>query len=109
MKSLSGRPKKCKECGKLFVPVRVFQVWCSPDCAVKLAKKIRAKEKAVEIKKKREAIKTLGDLADQIKKMQSSAELESLALMQKMLKQVPGSPFTRASTTSSRILPFSSI
>ena len=40
---------------------------------------------------KREAIKTLGDLADQIKKMQSSAELESLALMQKMLKQVPGS------------------
>ncbi|MBN2271301.1 MAG: hypothetical protein JXN61_11845 [Sedimentisphaerales bacterium] len=40
---------------------------------------------------KREAIKTLGDLADQIKKMQGSAELASLALMQKMLKQAPGS------------------
>lgn len=58
MKSLTGRPKKCKECGKLFVPVRVFQVWCSPDCAVKLAKKIRAKEKKNELKQKREAIKT---------------------------------------------------
>jgi len=58
MKALSGRPKKCKECGKLFVPVRVFQVWCSPDCAVKLAKNIRAKEKKNEIKQRREAIKT---------------------------------------------------
>lgn len=41
---------------------------------------------------KLQALKTLGDLSDQIKKMQSSAELESLNLMQKMLKQLRGSP-----------------
>lgn len=58
LKSLSGRPKGCKECGKLFVPQRPFQVWCSPDCAVKLVKRIRAKEKKNELKQKREAIKT---------------------------------------------------
>lgn len=61
MKSLSGRPKKCKECGKLFAPQRTFQAWCSPDCAVILAKKIREKEKKNEIKQKREAIKTKAD------------------------------------------------
>lgn len=57
MKPLSGRPKKCKECGKLFVPGRLFQIWCGPDCAVELAKKIRGKEKKNELKQKREAIK----------------------------------------------------
>jgi hypothetical protein len=58
VKALSGRPKKCKECGTRFVPSRVFQVWCTPDCAVKIARKIRAKEKTVELKQRREAIKT---------------------------------------------------
>ncbi|MBN2138786.1 MAG: hypothetical protein JW720_13340 [Sedimentisphaerales bacterium] len=40
---------------------------------------------------KRHAIRTLGDLSEQIKKMQNTAQLESLDLMQKMLKQLRGS------------------
>lgn len=40
---------------------------------------------------KREAIRALGDLSEQIKKMQSSAQLETAELMQKMFKQLRSS------------------
>lgn len=40
---------------------------------------------------KREAIRALGDLSEQIKKMQSSAQLETAELMQKMFKQLRAS------------------
>lgn len=61
MKALSGRTKKCKVCPNRFVPDRLFQTWCSPDCAVVIAKKVRAKEKKAELKQRREAAKTRGD------------------------------------------------
>lgn len=57
MKSISGRPKKCKWCGGLFVPARTFQTWCGPDCAVHIAKASRQKEKRAELKQRKEAIK----------------------------------------------------
>ena len=41
---------------------------------------------------KRQAIRKLGDLSDKIKKMQSSPQLDSVDLMQKMFKQLRGSP-----------------
>lgn len=61
MKSISGRPKKCKWCGGLFVPARTFQTWCGPDCAVHIAKASRQKEKRAELKQKRAALKTRAD------------------------------------------------
>jgi hypothetical protein len=57
MKALSGRTKKCKVCPNRFVPDRLFQTWCSPDCAVVVAKAIQKKTRTVEIKAKRESIK----------------------------------------------------
>jgi hypothetical protein len=40
---------------------------------------------------KRQAIRKLSDLSEKVKQMQSSAELESMNLLQQMLKQLPGS------------------
>lgn len=63
-----------------------------PELAEALSKLEQLPKDAKPQDVKLQAIKTLGDLSDQIKKMQSSAELESLAMMQKMLKQLRGSP-----------------
>lgn len=41
---------------------------------------------------KREAIRKLGDLADRVREMRSGVQLDSLELIQKMLKQLRGSP-----------------
>ena len=41
---------------------------------------------------KREGIRKLGDISDKIKNMQNSVQIESLAMMQKMFKQLRGSP-----------------
>jgi hypothetical protein len=41
---------------------------------------------------KREGIRKLGDISDQIKKMQNSVQIESLKMMQQMFKQLRGSP-----------------
>lgn len=65
MKSLSGRPKKCEACPNKFVPTRTFQTWCSPDCAVVIAKAKRQKEKKAELKQRKEAIKTRGELLEE--------------------------------------------
>lgn len=58
MKALSGRSKKCEVCPNRFVPTRTFQTWCSPDCAVQIAKAARAKDRKREVAAKREKLKT---------------------------------------------------
>lgn len=67
---LEVKPKKCKAsgCGVAFTPSKPFQCWCSPDCAVLIA---RAKKEQAETKKrqaerkadreKREKLKTRSD------------------------------------------------
>jgi hypothetical protein len=62
-----------------------------PELAEALSKLEQMPKNANPQEIKRQAIKTLGDLSEQIKKMQGSAELESLQMMQKMLKQLRGS------------------
>lgn len=47
------RPKKCAHCKTPFQPARNFQSWCSPDCAVEIAKAKQAKQKAQEATKER--------------------------------------------------------
>jgi len=64
----------------------------NPDLAAALSKLDQIPKDAKPQDLKREAIKALGDLGDQIKKMQSGAQLESMELMQKMLKQLRSSP-----------------
>lgn len=65
------KPKKCKAkgCGVVFSPARSFQCWCSPDCAVLIAreKKEQAETKARQAdrkadKAKKEGMKSLGEL-----------------------------------------------
>ncbi|MGD8501712.1 MAG: hypothetical protein PVJ86_13755, partial [Phycisphaerales bacterium] len=63
-----------------------------PDLADALSKLEQTPKDAKPQDVKRQAIRQLGDLSDQIKKMQSSAQLESVNLMQKMFKQLRGSP-----------------
>ena len=62
--------KKCKAkgCGVVFSPARSFQCWCSPDCAVLIAREKKeqneakqAREQRRQDKAKREKLKTRSD------------------------------------------------
>ena len=64
------KPKKCKAkgCGVVFSPARPFQCWCSPDCAVLIAREKKeqndakqAREQRRQDKAKREKLKTRSD------------------------------------------------
>lgn len=68
LKPKPPRPKTCKHCKAQFQPARNFQSWCSPDCAVEIAKAKQAKQRAQEATKERaetrerkEKLKTYGD------------------------------------------------
>ena len=70
--SKQPRPKKCsvKTCRASFVPRQSFQTWCSPDCAVVIARgKQEKKRKAMatierrEIKVRKEKLKSRADHA----------------------------------------------
>jgi hypothetical protein len=63
-----------------------------PELADALSKLEQTPKDARPQDVKRQAIRKLGDLSDKIRKMQSSTQLESVNLMQKMLKQLRGSP-----------------
>ena len=55
--SKQPRPKKCsvKTCRASFVPRQSFQTWCSPDCAVVIARgKQEKKRKAMATIERRE-------------------------------------------------------
>jgi hypothetical protein len=64
------RPKRCRVsgCGATFTPTRSFQKWCSPDCAVVLARQAQEKQRKSiaqrerrEIKVRKEKLKSRGD------------------------------------------------
>lgn len=63
----------------------------NPELAEALSKLEQIPEGAKPQDIKRQAIRTLGDLSEQIKKMQSSRSLDTAELMQKMFKQLRGS------------------
>lgn len=50
--------KKCAQCRCEFVPLRMGQKVCSPDCAQALAKKKREKVERANDRQKRESLKT---------------------------------------------------
>ena len=68
-----------------------------PELADALAKLDQAPKNAKPEEVKRQAIRKLGDLSDKIKKMQNSAKLDSVKMLQKMFKQLRGStdPFSQ--------------
>ncbi|MCK8685347.1 recombination protein NinG [Pseudomonas umsongensis] len=64
------RPKKCRApaCGTSFVPKASFQSWCSPDCAVVIARRRQEKKRKElaaigrrEIKVRKEKLKSRAD------------------------------------------------
>lgn len=64
------KAKKCKnaECRAEFVPVRSFQTWCSPDCAIAITAAKKQKERKTleqrdrrEIKVRKEKLKSRSD------------------------------------------------
>lgn len=55
------RTKACAVCLKAFTPARPLQAVCSPRCAHRKVKLTKEKERA-EVKKRREAIKTIPQL-----------------------------------------------
>lgn len=61
MKSLSGKPKKCKECGESFVPNKPMQKVCSVACAITHAKTTgeasRKRDQAKQVREARREIK----------------------------------------------------
>ena len=70
--SKQPRPKKCsvKTCRASFIPRQSFQAWCSPDCAVVIARgKQEKKRKALatierrEIKVRKEKLKSRAEYA----------------------------------------------
>ena len=68
-----------------------------PELADALSKLDQMPKNAKPQEIKRQAIRKLGDLSDKIKKMQNSAQLDSVNMMQKMFKQLRGSadPFSQ--------------
>jgi len=68
-----------------------------PELADALSKLDQAPKDANPQQVKRQAIRKLGDLSDKVKEMQSSAQLDSVNMMQKMFKQLRGSadPFSQ--------------
>ena len=63
-----------------------------PELADALSKLEQMPEDAKPQDIKRQAIRELGNLSDTIKKMQSDMQLDSVNLMQRMFKQLRGSP-----------------
>ena len=55
------KPKKCKHCKAEFVPARMGQVVCSPECAQAIAKKKREKVEKAHDRQRREVLKTRSD------------------------------------------------
>lgn len=53
------RPKRCRVsgCGATFTPTRSFQKWCSPDCAVVLARQAQEKQRKSIAQRERREIK----------------------------------------------------
>jgi hypothetical protein len=53
------KPKKCRNaaCGTSFVPSRSFQSWCSPDCALVIARQKQSRERKALDKIERKAIR----------------------------------------------------
>jgi hypothetical protein len=53
------RPKRCRVagCGATFTPTRSFQKWCSPDCAVVLARQAQEKQRKSFAQRERREIK----------------------------------------------------
>ena len=68
-----------------------------PELADALSKLDQAPKDAEPQEIKRQAIRKLGDLSDKIEKMQDSAQLESVRMLQNMFKQLRGSadPFSQ--------------
>lgn len=57
LKAISSKPKMCavRTCRAPFVPAQTFQTWCSPDCAVVIARAKQDKQrKAIDQRERRE-------------------------------------------------------
>lgn len=57
LKAISDRQKKCavRTCRAPFVPAKPFQTWCSPDCAIVIARAKQDKQRmAIEQRERRE-------------------------------------------------------
>ena len=83
---------------KAATPVRsTVERLGEPELADALSKLDQTPKNAKPQEIKRQAIRKLGDLSDKIKKMQNSAQLDSVKMMQKMFKQLRGSadPFSQ--------------
>lgn len=70
LKAIGSKPKKCavRTCRAPFIPTQSFQTWCSPDCAVVIARGKQEKQrKAIaqverrEIKVRKEKLKSRAD------------------------------------------------
>lgn len=73
MKSLSGKPKKCKECGESFVPNKPMQKVCSVACAITHAKTTgEAARKRDHAKQAREAKQKLKGRSEYAKEAQQA-------------------------------------
>jgi len=73
--SKQPRPKNCKCCGSAFVPVRSFQTWCTPECAISIANAKQQRERKalalVERRELRAAKQRLKSRADHLRETQA--------------------------------------
>lgn len=64
MRPFQPKPRECRQCGKLFAPLRALQSVCGPVCARKKVNADKAREKA-DIKRRKEALKRPRDWLDE--------------------------------------------
>ena len=63
-----AKMKKCRVCPVRFVPYSSLQVWCSPECAIIIAKGKRLAKERQESKAAKESIKTLAEWLEEAQK-----------------------------------------
>lgn len=72
----STKPRKCRQCGAVFTPVRSLQAVCGPKCAEANAAKVRAQKAAraakAEKKSMRERIEKAKTRADHLREAQTA-------------------------------------
>jgi len=69
------KSKKCKECKKLFAPIRSLQMVCSPKCASTYASKKQAEKVKKDVDKKVSELRPIAKESENKKELQTQINL----------------------------------
>ena len=86
-KNTKPKRKRCKQCNKLFQPLRQMQPCCSPECAVKYVKDKDNRKKVIEKAQKDDRKETKAKLRQLGRSDRSKAEKAAQAAFNKYIRE----------------------